>query len=76
MRSVNRSFMIDRWLERLVERRETPDAVVAAGHDATLVQSIVHRIVRNQYKRRGPLIAKVSRRTIGWEFRYPRDWRT
>lgn len=66
----------DAVLERLIELREAPDAIVAAGHDPALVQSIVHRIVRNQYKRRGPLIAKLSRRTIGWEFRYPRDWRT
>jgi NAD+ synthase len=66
----------DACLERLVELREAPDDVVAAGHDPALVQSIVHRIVRNQYKRRGPLIAKLSPRTIGWEFRYPRDWQT
>lgn len=28
----------------------------------------------SQYKRKLPLIAKISTRTIGREFRYPRDW--
>ncbi len=66
----------DAVLERMVERRESPQAIVAAGHDPVIVESIRRRVVRNQYKRRGPLIAKLSRRTIGWEFRYPRDWQT
>jgi NAD+ synthase len=66
----------DAVLEHMVERREAPEAIVAMGFDPVLVESIHHRIVRNQYKRRGPLIAKLSPRTIGWEFRYPRDWNT
>ena len=66
----------DAVLERLVDRRHAPEDVVAAGFDEELVRSIHGRVVRNQYKRRGPLIAKLSSRTVGWEFRYPRDWRT
>ncbi len=66
----------DAVLELLVDRRETPEQVVAAGFSREVVTDIHRRVVRNQYKRRGPLIAKLSRRTIGWEFRYPRDWQT
>ena len=66
----------DAVLERLVDRRHAPEDIVAAGFDEELVRSIHGRVVRNQYKRRGPLIAKLSSRTVGWEFRYPRDWRT
>jgi NAD+ synthase len=31
-------------------------------------------ISRSQFKRRMPLIAKLSDRTINADFRYPRDW--
>ncbi len=66
----------DAVLDRMVDRRHAPEDIVAAGFEESLVRSIHERVVRNQYKRRGPLIAKLSRRTVGWEFRYPRDWRT
>jgi NAD+ synthase len=64
----------DSILRRLVDDRDSPETVAAAGFDAALVERIARTVVRSQYKRRGPLIAKLSRRTIGWEFRYPRDW--
>jgi len=66
----------DAVLERMVDRRHAPEDIVAEGFDEAIVRKIHGRVVRNQYKRRGPLIAKLSRRTVGWEFRYPRDWRT
>jgi len=66
----------DAVLERMVDRRHAPEDIVAEGFDESLVRSIHTRVVRHQYKRRGPLIAKLSQRTVGWEFRYPRDWRT
>jgi len=64
---------LDRLLVRLVDERVPPDRLLDEGFDAELVRSIVKRIRRNQYKRRIPLIAKVSARTIGPDFRYPRD---
>jgi NAD+ synthase len=66
----------DAVLERMIDRRHAPEDIVAEGFEESLVRAIHGRVVRNQYKRRGPLIAKLSRRTVGWEFRYPRDWRT
>ena len=46
----------------------------AAGFDAAFVDR-VHGMVRSsQFKRRLPIIAKVSRRTIDADFRYSRDW--
>ena len=41
---------------------------------ATLVATVAERMRLHQYKRRLPLIAKLSRRTIDQDFRYPRDW--
>lgn len=66
--------LADAVLSRLVDERMTPASVIEAGFDPELVERIWRTVVRSQYKRRGPLIAKLSRRTIGWEFRYPRDW--
>ena len=66
----------DQILYRLVDLRRRPEDVIADGFDAGTVHTIERRMVRSQYKRRGPLIAKLSDRTISWEFRYPRDWRT
>jgi NAD+ synthase len=66
----------DAILHRLVDWRSSPEEVVAAGFDEALVRRIVKTMMRNQFKRRPPMIAKLSARTIGWEFRYPRDWGT
>lgn len=66
----------DAVLYRLVDLRTPPEALVEQGFDEELVRAVDERVVCFQYKRRGPLVAKLSRRTIGWEFRYPRDWRT
>jgi NAD+ synthase len=38
------------------------------------VRAVAERVRASQYKRRPPVIAKISRRTIDRDFRYPRDW--
>jgi NAD+ synthase len=63
-------------LWRLVDRRASPEEIVAEGFERKLVERIVRMVSRSQFKRRMPMIAKLSARTIGWEFRYPRDWGT
>lgn len=40
------------------------------------VNKVLNLVTRNQYKRVMPTILKISFRTIGREFRYPRDWST
>ena len=64
----------DLILYHLVDRRLRPDALVAAGFDASLVKGIRERVRKSHYKRVMPLIAKVSLRTVGHDFLYPRDW--
>ena len=64
----------DVLLYHLVDRRVRPVDLAAAGFDATLIATIRERIRRNHFKRVMPLIAKVSLRTIGHDFLYPRDW--
>ena len=65
---------VDRLLFHLVDRRVPRDELVDMGHDVAFVDAVLQRVRINQYKRRPPIIAKVSQRTIDREFRYPRDW--
>jgi NAD+ synthase len=65
---------VDRLLWDLVEHRLSDAELAAAGHDAALVARVRRMIVRSQFKRRMPIIAKLTDRTINQDFRYPRDW--
>ncbi len=67
---------VDRLLALLVDARLNRDALVAAGFERELVDRVARLVVRSQFKRRPPIIAKVSTRTVGWDFRYPRDWKS
>ena len=66
----------DRLLYLLVDERYTPDECVEAGFAAGFVRAVVDRVRRNQFKRVLPPIAKLSHRTIGYDFLYLRDWGT
>lgn len=66
--------LIDRLLYYLVDQRYSIEEVKRLGFDPTFVEQIVRRVRDNQYKRRLPVIAKLSSRTIDRDFRYPRDW--
>ena len=59
-----------------MDQRRTRAEVVGAGWPAGKVDRIIRMIVSSQFKRRLPLIAKISSRTVGIDFRYPRDWGT
>lgn len=67
---------LDRLLVLLVDSRVRRETVIAAGFPPALVDETTRRIVRSQFKRKMPVIAKVSTRTVGRDFRYPRDWQT
>jgi NAD+ synthase len=59
---------VDRLLLLLVDGRYSPEACVEAGFDGAFVQAVVDRIRRSQYKRMLPPIAKLSNRTVGYDF--------
>ena len=67
---------VDKLLYLLVDRRFSVDDCVAAGFSKEFVDQIVERIRRSHYKRMMPPIAKLSNRTIGYDFLYLRDWGT
>jgi NAD+ synthase len=55
------------------ERRSEPE-LKEMGFDERFIQRVAGMIRKNQFKRRMPLIAKVSHRTMNVDFMYPRDW--
>jgi len=65
---------IDRLLVRLVEQRDSPEEAAAAGFPKRMIAAIGRRMARSQFKRRPPVIAKLTRRAVNIDFRYPRDW--
>jgi NAD+ synthase len=69
-----RYAVVDQVLHLLIDERRSKAEVMALGFDAAEVDAIVARVRGSQYKRRPPVIAKLSNRTIDREFRYPRDW--
>lgn len=67
---------VDPLLYLLVDERYTAQECVDSGFDEGFVNKVVERIRRNQFKRILPPIAKLSHRTIGYDFLYLRDWGT
>jgi NAD+ synthase len=67
---------VDPLLHLLVDQRYHPQECVAAGFDEAFVRTVVERIRRSQFKRMPPIIAKLSNRTVGYDFLYLRDWGT
>lgn len=67
---------VDRLLYLLVDKRYTPEECIEAGFAPDFVHAVVERVRRNHFKRLMPPIAKLSNRTIGYDFLYLRDWGT
>jgi NAD+ synthase len=65
---------VDQLLYLMVDQRYTRPELIAAGFSGAFVDDIAARIMNSQFKRRLPVIAKVSQRTIDRDFRYSRDW--
>jgi NAD+ synthase len=65
---------VDQLLYAMIDERRSAKELVEMGFEEEFV-SRVHTMVRvNQFKRRPPVIAKISHRTVNIDFRYPRDW--
>ncbi len=67
---------VDKLLFLIVDQRYSVQECVEEGFAEKFVNDVILRIRRNQFKRVMPPIAKVSNRTIGYDFLYLRDWGT
>lgn len=65
---------VDRLLYLLVDERYSPEACLDAGFDREFIDHVLERIRQTQFKRVLPPIAKLSNRTVGYDFLYLRDW--
>jgi NAD+ synthase len=66
----------DKLLFLLVDQRYSPQECIEEGFEETFVEAVLNRIRRSQFKRMLPPVAKLSNRTIGYDFLYLRDWGT
>ncbi len=64
----------DQVLMLLVDERYTAEEVAAEGFEREFVVRIWERVKANHYKRIMPNIAKISKRSIGHDFLYLRDY--
>ena len=67
---------VDQLLYLLVDQRYLPEECAEAGFEKPFIDKVMARIRRNEFKRMMPIIAKISNRTIGYDFLYLRDWGT
>lgn len=65
---------LDSLLYCLVDERRNDEELRNLGFESGFVERVKRLIQKNQFKRRPPLIAKVSYRTVNVDFRYARDW--
>lgn len=66
----------DKLLHLLVDQRYSPEDLVKSGFEHSFVEKVLERVRKNHFKRILPPIAKVSNRTVGYDFLYLRDWGT
>jgi len=67
---------VDRLLYLLVDERYRPEECIQSGFKPEFVERVIERIQRSHFKRIMPPIAKLSNRTVGYDFLYLRDWGT
>lgn len=66
--------LVDRLLYQLVDRRRRPRELAALGFPAEVVERVWRMVQRSHYKRKLPVVLKLSARTVDKDFLYPRDW--
>jgi NAD+ synthase len=65
---------VDQLLFAMIDERRSDEDLIGMGFDEEFVRRVKRMVMLSQFKRRPPVIAKVSNRTINIDFRYPRDW--
>jgi NAD+ synthase len=67
---------VDQLLYLLVDQRYRPEDCVELGFEESFVRAVIEKVRRSQFKRVMPPIAKLTNRTVGYDFLYLRDWGT
>jgi NAD+ synthase len=65
---------VDELLYHMVDMRCNRQELIARSFAPEFIDKIYNKVKNSHFKRRLPIIAKVSNRTIDRDFRYSRDW--
>lgn len=65
---------VDELLYLMIDERYSTAELEEAGFAPPFIRRVSEMVRGSQFKRRLPIIAKVSHRTIDRDFRYARDW--
>jgi NAD+ synthase len=65
---------VDELLYHMVDLRYSRDELIRSAFSPDFIDLIYTKVKNSHFKRRLPIIAKVSQRTIDRDFRYSRDW--
>jgi len=66
---------LDEVMKLYVEDRLSRDDIINLNYEEKMTDMIIERIFRNHFKRKMPVIAKLTSRTVNHDFNYPRDIR-
>ena len=64
----------DRLLFEMIDGRHSDTELSAMGFDEGFIRKVRQAVQKSQFKRRPPVVAKISHRTVNVDFRYARDW--
>ncbi|MFT7859368.1 MAG: NAD+ synthase [Sulfurimonas sp.] len=64
---------LDAAMKLYVDQRLSKEEVIEQGVDPKMLEMIIKRIFANHFKRKMPVIAKLTSRTLNHDFNYPRD---
>jgi NAD+ synthase len=67
---------VDQLLYLLVDQRYRPEDCMELGFEESFVRAVMEKVRHSQFKRLMPPIAKLTNRTVGYDFLYLRDWGT
>ncbi|HXG37752.1 MAG TPA: NAD+ synthase [Bacteroidota bacterium] len=65
---------LDALLYQMIDERRNDEELQRLGFAPDFIRKVRGLVQKNQFKRRPPIIAKVSYRTLNVDFRYVRDW--
>ena len=65
---------VDKLLYYMIDERRNDDELLTMGFSVSFIANVRRKVQINQFKRRPPIIAKISHRTVNIDFRYVRDW--
>ncbi len=65
---------VDKLLYYMIDERRSDAELCELGFTKNFIHHVREMVRKNHFKRRMPLIAKISHRTLNVDFRYIRDW--